>query len=172
MKRGQIWIETVIYILIALAMIGAVLAFVIPRIEEIQDKAIIEQSINVMKDIDNIILSTIQGGPGNKRIIDLVIKKGALKINSNQDNITFEIESDYTYSQPGEDINIGNIVAKTEKTGSTNKITLTRNYNYNLTYKGKEELKTISQASTPYILSIENKGIDNNGKAIIDITVS
>ena len=37
-KRGQVWVETVIYTLIALALIGTVLAFVKPKVEEMQDK--------------------------------------------------------------------------------------------------------------------------------------
>jgi uncharacterized protein (UPF0333 family) len=35
-KRGQIWVETVVYTLIALVMIGLVLAFAKPKIEELQ----------------------------------------------------------------------------------------------------------------------------------------
>tara|TARA_Y100000296_G_scaffold67883_1_gene80832 strand:- start:72 stop:584 length:513 start_codon:yes stop_codon:yes gene_type:complete len=168
-KRGQVWIEVVIYTLIALTLIGAVLAFVTPKIEEIQDKAIIEQSITMMQNIDQIITS-IEGVAGNKRIIDLGIKKGTLKINAQTDEIIFEIESKYVYSQPGEKINVGDIIALTEETGSLNKITLTSNYSeYDLTYDGKNESKIITQASTSYKFSIENKG---GTKTIINIVVS
>ncbi|MEK6819672.1 MAG: hypothetical protein AABY03_00550, partial [Nanoarchaeota archaeon] len=73
-NSGQVWVETVIYTLIALTMMGAVLAFALPKIEEIQDKSIIDQSINAMKDINNVILSVVQGGAGNKRIIETNIK--------------------------------------------------------------------------------------------------
>ena len=44
-KRGQVWVETVIYTLIALVMIGLVLSFVQPKIMELQDKATLQQSI-------------------------------------------------------------------------------------------------------------------------------
>ena len=43
-KKAQVWIETVIYTLIALALIGTVLAFVKPKIQEIQDKIVKIQS--------------------------------------------------------------------------------------------------------------------------------
>ena len=169
-KRVQIWVETVIYTLIALILIGAVLAFIIPKVEEIQDKAIIEQSITMMKSIDNIIISVIRGGPGNKRIIDLGIKKGTLKIDSAKDEIVFEIQSEYVYSEIGEKINIGSIVVLTEETQTLKKITLTSSYSkYDLTYNGKNETKSISQASTPYKFSIENKG---GAKVVIDIIIS
>ncbi|HED05110.1 MAG TPA: hypothetical protein ENI61_00315 [Ignavibacteria bacterium] len=157
-KRGQVWIEVVIYTLIALTLIGAVLAFVVPKIEETQDKAIIEQSITMMQNIDKTITS-VEGVAGNKRIIDLGIKKGILTIDAQKNEIVFEIKSKYLYSQSGEKINIGDIVAITQKTGSLNKITLTSNYSeYNLTYNGKNESKTLTHSSTPYKLSIENKG--------------
>jgi|TARA_B100000315_G_C14132542_1_gene387556 type II secretory pathway pseudopilin PulG len=169
-KRGQIWIEVVIYTLIALSLIGAVLAFITPKIGEIQDKAIIEQSITMMQNIDTVISSVAIGGPGNKRIIDLGIKKGALTIDAQKDEFVFEMESEYEYSQLGEEINIGDIIALTEEIGSLNKITLKMNYSeYDLTYNGKNETKLITKASTPYKLSIENKG---GTKTIIEIIVS
>ena len=49
-KNGQVWVETVIYTLIAFSLIAAVLAFVKPKIDELQDKAIIEQSIGMIKE--------------------------------------------------------------------------------------------------------------------------
>ena len=112
--RGQIWVETVIYTLIALTMMGAVLAFAIPKIEEIQDKSVIDQSINAVKDINNVILSVVQGGAGNKRVIETNIKKGSLIIDGEYDKITFEMETNYVYSEQGQVVNIGNIKAVTE----------------------------------------------------------
>lgn len=167
-KRGQVWIETVIYTLIALVLIGSVIAFITPKIGEIRDKAIIEQSITTLQNIDNAILAVVEGGPGNKRVMDLGIKRGSIIINATGDNIVFEIKTDYTYSQVDEKIDVGGITALTEEEQSSNKVTLTSNYsNYDLTYNGNEEVKSISQASTPYKLSIENKG-----GTIINIVVS
>ena len=168
-NKGQIWVETVIYTLIALILIGAVLAFIAPKIQEIQDKATIEQSIEMLQSIDKIISSVVFGGPGNKRIVDIGIKKGNLIINSEEDKIIFEIKSQYIYSQEGENISIGGIIVLTEKTGSSNKIILTSDYSkYDITYGGKNESKTITQAPTPYKLSIENKG---GAKTNIDLKI-
>ncbi|MFH1325157.1 MAG: hypothetical protein ABIH49_00105 [archaeon] len=170
-RRGQIWIETVIYTLIALTLIGAVLAFITPRIGEIQDKAIVEQSIGLMENLNNVILSVVQGGAGNKRIIDLSLKKGTLNIDSVSDEIVFEMESEYEYSQIGEVVEIGSLTAKTEESGSLNKITLISNQNkYDLTYNGDDTEKEISKSTTPYKLSIENKG-ESGGKIVVDINL-
>lgn len=159
--RGQIWVETLIYTLIAFVMIGLVLFFASPKILEIQDKAIIEQSIEVMGEIDTIISGI--GTPGNKRVVELRIRKGELKINGTHDKLVFEIESKHVYSQPGEDISIGgNIVVRTEEKGGFNIITLTRDYSagYNITYQGEDKSKSITKSSTPYKLFISNKGGD------------
>jgi|TARA_B100001971_G_C18265932_1_gene592376 hypothetical protein len=171
MKRGQVWVETVIYTLIAFVMIGAVLAFIKPKIEEIRDKALIEQTIEVIESINFGIIEL--GGEGNKRIIELGIKKGILKIDGENNLIIFEIESRHVYSQPGEDIYIGNIIANTKKRGTFNTVTLTSNYSeYNLTYNQEDKLKTITRASTPYRLSISHHGEnDDTGKPIIDFDI-
>ena len=169
--RGQIWVETVIYTLIALTLIGLVLAFVSPKVEEIQDRLIIEQTVELINNINEIILS-VDKVSGNKRIVDIGIKKGTLEIDGVNDSILFEIESGYEYSEPGEEIYLGNIVAITEKVGSLNKITLRDNYEqYDLTYEGIDQSKKLSHSSTPYKLSIENKGILNS-KTVIDVTIS
>lgn len=169
--KGQIWVETVIYTLIALVMIGAVLAFITPRIAEIQDKAIIEQTITSIGEIDGVVLSVSQSA-GNRRAINFYMKKGKLKIDGVNEEIIFEMQSRYVFSQPGEEIKISDITAKTEKAGSENIVTLTRRYDYDITHQGNNELKEISQASTPYKIFIENKGKNSDGKVIIDISIS
>jgi hypothetical protein len=171
-KRGQIWVETIIYTLIAFAMIGLVLIFVKPKIEEIRDNGIIEQSINILQEINSII-STI-GDPGNQRTITLGISKGSLNIDGINDTIYFEIESKFTYSQPGEEVNISDVVAKTEERGEVNNIILTTRYNetHDITYGGKEELKSLSKASTPYKLLLVNKGKDSLNRTIIEVRVN
>jgi hypothetical protein len=158
-KRGQVWIETVIYTLIAFVMIGLVLAYAKPKIEEFQDKAIIEQTIKLMKDIDFSIL--IMGGPGNQRIHELVIKKGLFEIRGGENSIVFEMESKHQYSEPGMEISNGNLIILTgEEKDKLHIVTLTRNYDgeRNITYQGKDESKTLTKASLPYYLLISNKG--------------
>src|SRR3989344_4641577 len=88
-KRGQIWVETVIYTLIAFSLMGLVLAFVVPKVEEIQDKGVIEQSIGVLQDIDSVIRGL--GGPGNQRVLELGIQKGSITIDSINEKIFFDL---------------------------------------------------------------------------------
>ncbi len=170
-RGGQIWVETVIYTLIGFSLMGLVLAFVIPKIEETRDRGIIEQSIGVLQDIDSLIRNL--GGPGNQRIIEIGINKGSMTIDAEDNKIFFEMESRYSYSQPGKNVDIGKIIANTKEKGKINIVTLTLGYNgeYNITYKGQEENKTLSKAPIPYSLSISDKGGDSSGKTVINMEV-
>ncbi|MEK6841940.1 MAG: hypothetical protein AABX91_02195 [Nanoarchaeota archaeon] len=166
-KVGQIWVETMVYTLIAFALIGLVLAFVKPKIEETQDKGVIEQSVRILESIDSVIRTL--GGPGNQRVLEIGLNKGTIFVDGKNDTIFFKMDSKYIYSQPGENINVGGIIANTEKRGNIHEVTLIRNYSgeYNITFQNKDELKEITQASTPYKFIILDKG--NN---TIDIEVT
>jgi hypothetical protein len=159
-KRGQIWVETVIYTLIAFIMIGLVLTFAIPKIQEIRDEILIEQSIEILDDINEVVREVEV--PGNIRIVELNLKKGTLNIDGENDLIYFEIESAKQYSEYGANISQGNIIINTESFNSISLVTLTSNYtgSYDITFDGADELKTISEASTIYNLKISNKGGD------------
>lgn len=171
-KRGQVWVETVIYTLIAFSLIAAVLAFVKPKIDELQDKAVIEQSISLMKEIDSTVREIIQGGAGNKRILEISIREGELKIDGMNDEIVFEMESDYLYSEPGEEITEGNLLIKTEEKGARNIIIINRSYvqdDFNITYNLKDQLRTLTKASTSYTIYVTNKGKIGEESINVDI---
>ena len=166
-KRGQIWVETIIYTLIAFAMIGLALAFVKPRIDEIQDRGIIEQSITLLEDIDDVIKNI--GDPGNQRVIEIGIRKGVFKIDAAAEKLIFEIESRSEFIEAGEDYQTGDVLITSKKIGNLNEIILTITYsNYNLTYDNKHELKQFGKSSTPYRLLISNEGGDDENKIIIN----
>lgn len=158
-KRGQVWIETMIYTLIAFSMIALVLAYAKPKIEEFQDKAIIDQSIGMLEEINELILTIVQGGPGNIRIPKLLIKKGALIIDGENDAIAFEMESIHMYSQLDKDVQIGGMIARTEKRGKYYKVKITMEYPaLNITYADEDRIKEVGKASIKQPLTIKNNG--------------
>lgn len=164
--RGQVWVETVIYLLIAFVMMGLVLSFIRPKIEELRDKTVLEQSLEILKEIDNSIVTI--GSPGNRRLVEVGIRKGSLIIDSATDKIIFEMDSKYVYTEPGKTVQIGNIQALTEEKGSTNLVTLERDFSseYDITYGGEQTLKTLSKAPNPYRLFFTNNGASGNKIAI------
>ena len=162
--KSQVWVETVIYTLIALAIMGLVLAFAMPKVNEIKDKAVIEQAIEALNELDAKILESSQVA-GNKRIVDFRIGKGKFVIDSASDLFLFVLEdSRVVYSESGVETNLGNIKILTEKKAKTSKITLKLDYKdkLNITYNNEEKEKTLQQAPSPYKLSIENKGRQAN----------
>jgi len=179
MKRGQIWIETVVYTLIALIMIGAVLTFVRPKIQEIQDKAIIDQTIEVMEGINQQITSIMEGGSGNTRIIEIQIKKGDLEIyckGDNENKIKYILkDTQAIYSEPctvseeescneEDSVPFGDIKILTEKKGKLNDVTLILDYtlkSIDLQCDGDSSngKTTISKSQTPYKIEITNLGV-------------
>jgi type II secretory pathway pseudopilin PulG len=167
-KIGQVWIETVLYTLIGLALMGLALGFIMPKINEARDKALVEQAINSLAELDGKVTTAIQTGPGNIRQAEFLMKKGELYINSSSNEIIFVLK-DLTkpYSQPGVNISMGRVVVLSEGEKPST-VYLRLIYGANITYNGKDEDKKFTAASTPYKFSIVNKGTVN-GRIWADI---
>lgn len=170
---GQIWVETAIYTLIAFVLIGAVLAFAKPKIDEMRDRAIIEQSINMLKDIDGKIMDL--GIPGNQRIITLGINEGSLKIDGPKDKIIFEIDTSYKYSEENVEITDENLKIVTLKEGGVNKVKISADYSllFNITFNGIEQEKIITRAATPYTLIIYKGELESelSNRNLVDLKI-
>ncbi|MFH1918247.1 MAG: hypothetical protein ABIJ14_04070 [Nanoarchaeota archaeon] len=157
--KAQVWVETAVYTLIGLTIITILLAVVTPQIEKIKDKSIIEQTVMALNDI-NTKIEEAEQAPGSIRIINLKIAKGSINIDSPTNEITYTLENTkLELSEPGEEIQEGNIKIKTEEQGSKFKITLTMSYpNLQLTYNNQEAPKTLQAGTQPYKINIENIG--------------
>ncbi len=162
MKRGQIWVETVIYTLIGLALIGVVLAIITPKINQSRDRIIVEQSIASLNAFDDKIKEVIDNGQGNRRIIrEFTLKKGDLIIGGPGDEITLLLKDlSKPYSEPGVRIDIGNVIVMSEVQGKNAMVYLILNYStvINLTFDNKDVLKKFNPATIPYSFTIDNIG--------------
>ncbi len=159
-KKAQVWIETVIYTVIGLAIIGIVLAIATPAIGRYRDRAVIEQTISVLNDLDSEVKEVEYYGLGNRRPFEFRIKEGILEINSQEDKISYVLEeSRMEYSELGIDIEQGDITIRTEKKGDRFDIFLSLSYeDINITYNKNEEKMIFQPTSTPYKIFIENLG--------------
>ncbi|MFZ5955794.1 MAG: hypothetical protein ACOYT4_05195 [Nanoarchaeota archaeon] len=169
-KQAQVWVETVIYTLIGLSIIGLLLAVSRPKINSIKDQIAIEQTIEILNKIDSKIYE-VQKAPGNKRILELKISKGTLTIDAKNEQIFWKMNSRYEYSQPGENIPVGNLIILTETAVDSWDVLITLNYsdkNFNFTYAGENAKKEIDSAPTSYYISLENLGVDSNNKILVD----
>ena len=157
-SRGQVWVETVIYTLIGLAVIGILLAVSKPKIEQMKDRIIIEQSIKSLNEISSRIYD-VQIASGNKRVLDLKISKGNFYINASEgsNTIGWIMESNYKYSEVGKEVNLGNMKVKTIE-GGPYVVEMWMAYPVNLSNAGRDNYQSYEQSPTLYKLTIENNG--------------
>jgi type II secretory pathway pseudopilin PulG len=161
-KKAQIWIETVLYTLMGIALIGIVLAIATPRINESRDRILVEQTIESLNVWDDRIGELIDRGQGNVRSIPaFTMKRGELIINSTSDEIIFVVDGlSNPYSEVGFEIREGNIILTSYETERSAYVVLVLKYQNvtNITYASSEENKKFTAASTPYAFSIKNLG--------------
>lgn len=166
MKKSQIWIETVIYTLIGLSIIGIVLGIVKPAIEERRDSIAVKQSIDLLNSIDSQLSELKYAGAGNSRPLSLKISRGKFYLNGVEDKIEIVIEnSKLEYSEPGSSVSAGgNIKAFTEKKNSLYSINLSIDYSskLNLTYNGKDIVQVFDIAPVAYSLYVKNNGFSGD----------
>ena len=168
-KRGQIWIETVLYTLIGMTLIGVVLAFVTPKINESKDRLLIEQNIQALNAIDEKVTAVLTA-PGNVRQLDFAMKKGAFYINSTQDVVIFVIEGlNKPYSEPEVEIEIGKIKLLTTKNQDSFTVRLKTTYAENLVYDLQNQDKKFDAVSLPYRFSVSNEGVLASGRTTINV---
>ena len=157
-KKGQVWVETVIYTLIGLAIMGLILAGAKGPIDRRRDTIVIEQSIESMGNINEKIYE-VQRATGNRRAVDLKIGSGKVIFDMANSSIIWEIESSFEYSELDERIPYGTVDVLTE-IGSPYKVSLIMsypaiNFKYEERTSGQHELFT---SPMPYQILIENMG--------------
>lgn len=159
-KKGTIWISTVLYVLISIAIITIVLTSVKPKIDASRDKITIEQSISLMNELDNAI-TTADNVVGTRLNREVKVERGSLTIDSSNDIVLWRLEdSAYKYSEPGVQIRNGELKITTAKAGNKWDVTIMIDYRgeINITADSKETSKTFQPAKINYNLFIENNG--------------
>jgi type II secretory pathway pseudopilin PulG len=178
-KRAQVWVETVLYTLIGLAIIGLLLAATKPKIDSTKDEFVIQQTIKALNQIDDKI-SEIKAADGNQRNIDFQISRGELKITPETSTISW-ILKDSAYRMSEENLIVevaGNIKGVTLKNGDNYDIKLFLNYtgiNILKQDNGDNEL-TLNPARIPYRIMVRNTGelqtVETKQLLVIDVDVS
>jgi len=168
-KVGQIWVETVIYTLIGITIIGLVLAAIKPKIDEKQDEIAIDQAIQSLNNIDSKIYG-VQSATGNKRSIELKVGKGTMTLHLDEDYITWEIESRLEYSEEDIPVRLGRMNVTTTRLGEDLwEVVLYSPYDIDLRFNNLNVgTKEFDAVSVPYQLVVENDRIEN-GKTVISI---
>jgi len=160
-KKAVIWESTVLYVLIGLAIIGTMLAVIRPKIAEMRDSILIEQTIQSLNIFDDKV-TEVRSTTGNKGKIKIHIDKGNLILDSDNEEIMWQSISNYQYSDANKTIEVGKVKALTTSSAGLWNVTLKINYkneNIDFTIDGNDKVKKIlSRASLPYTIWVTNNG--------------
>ena len=175
-RRAQIWVESVIYTLIGIAIISLMLLVTKPKIQSTQDEFVVQQTLKALNDLDNKITEVMQA-TNNRRLVDFQLSRGTLLIDATNSKIQWELDdSSYMYSEPGFDVNIGSIRVRTDNSSGDQyivKLTLDYSNKNKLTISKQIGSKELQPAKVPYSLVIENYGLDASTNLInIDISIT
>jgi type II secretory pathway pseudopilin PulG len=168
-KHAQVWVETVVYTLIGLAILGVILAIAMPKIKQTENEVVIEQTLAAINSLNQKV-HNIQMGSGNSRQIDFRIKEGELIIDSVNDSISFVLEkTSLLYSELGVIVPQGDIKILTVENGKKYNVHLILDYSgqLNITFENQEIVKELSSATNPYKLLIKNQGRGNTDISLI-----
>jgi type II secretory pathway pseudopilin PulG len=167
-RKGQIWVETVIYTLIGLAVIGLVLAGALPKIQEKKDGLAIERSIEALRNIDDKIYSALSAS-GSRRVVNLEVKSGSFVIDANRETISWIMDSSFEYSEEGKTVPIGKLDVTTTRKGDYEVVLQFKYEGFDLRFNEENVVKEFNPAPTPYVIAIDNGG-EEDGRIVIEFS--
>ena len=104
-KKGDLWVSAVLYITLGIIAIALILSAAIPFINKIKDRNTVAQTKELLFTLDKTIRHVANEGPGSQRELSVVtIGAGKLFINDQQDNITWEMETEAVIQEPNIDL--------------------------------------------------------------------
>src|SRR3989344_5559214 len=175
-RNGQVWMETLLYTVVTLAILGTVLSFALPRLHMGQERARIAEQLTTLRALDNLISDLNTQPPGSSRSIAISVKQGTLSFDAGADSISWTMPNlKLEYSEQGVEVRDGHIAVLTTKEGVTHTVKLTVNYaalGINATLDGKETYGELSSAPTPYRLSFTTlQDVTSQGKVVRKISI-
>jgi type II secretory pathway pseudopilin PulG len=161
-KKASIWVSTILYTLIGLAVIGTLLAVAKPKIDQTKDNLVVEQTIDSLNTLNEKIIEASQAA-GTRLGLEFKMAKGTLTVNPDEDSISWEFKgSRYQLSEAteGNDFKeLGILKVQTKKLGDKFNILLRLELadKVNLITENDNFLQ-IQKSNTPYKVWIENIG--------------
>lgn len=169
-KNGQVWIETVLYTLIGLVLIGLVLSYAIPKLQATQEKTIIEQTISSLRVIDQSIQSAVNLGSGNVRLYDLSIKKGLFKVSGTSDSIEFSLrDTTKPYSEVGIPIDFGKVNVVTQEENGEFVTYLILNYSGSFELIPEKGELSLSGSPAPYQIRFAYENVNGTNNLFVTL---
>ncbi len=108
MKKGQLWISAVLYVLIVVVVIVIVLEALTPVIENLKDKAVFNRIRDTFLTINEYVRDVSSEGRGSQRTIPVEIQKGSLSVESNE--IKWNLNTEANILEPRTQVELGNLI--------------------------------------------------------------
>ncbi len=167
--KGVIWVSTVLYVLIGLAIVGGLLAIVKPKIAETSDRLIIDQTKESINVFDDLVIRTREA-VGTRLSYKIKIDKGSFVIDCANEKLYWYSTSSYKPGEENVTISEGDLKLYTTREGGVWNVTLTRDFSrdaINFSLGGdSSKVKVLTKATTPYRIWISNNGTFNNAQQI------
>lgn len=107
MKKGQVWVSAVLYMLIASIIIILILEAGLPIIQKNKERSVFEKSKEQFIGLDSVISDVIEEGSGSQRVVPIEIPDGKLSLEDNA--LKWELETETQLLEPRSEIQVGNV---------------------------------------------------------------
>ena len=154
-KKGQIWISAVLSMALGIVIITLILSVGMPVIEKMRDRHTLIQTEELLSNLDGVIRSVNNQGPGASDVISMGISEGTFDIDTAGEKIKWDMETSALLSEPGITIEHGNLRLLTLEEGNHYLVSLELDYSttsINITYGG------FLPISGKHRIAIQNKG--------------
>ncbi len=156
-KKAQVWVETVIYTLVGLSILGLLLVSTKPKLDKMKDESLINQAIESFGIINEKVYEAAQT-TGMRVKYDLKIGKGTFVIDAEEDILYWRIPSSLKYSEENIAVELGSTMSIKTVQGDPWLVEVSMPYNFDIQYDGKNEVKEFIEAGNMYSFTIENEG--------------
>jgi len=177
-RKGQVWISAVIYIGLGVVAITILVTAGVPLINKMRDRNTFIQTKELIQTIDRAITDIVSEGPGSRRHLDVVVRKGKLFFREfDRDTILWKMQTRAIVQEPNSEIQEGNV-----KLNFTAHPLLVDEYeakiildyferkNIKLTFNGN--IQGMSQPLEGKVsITLTHNGIDTGNKILVDIIV-
>ncbi len=107
-KKGDIWISTILYVLIAVAVVVMVLQAGIPLFNKLKEKAVFTKGEDTMQLLNQHVEDVASEGPGSQRVVPVQFDEGIFYANPSR--VMWELKTTSKLLEPRTKIEQGNLI--------------------------------------------------------------
>ncbi len=111
MRKSQVWVSAILYMLIAATAMALIIQAGIPIINNMKHRSIYSSTEEMLVSLDKHIVDVANEGEGSQRVVPIDIKDGELTIRDGK--LIWEYETETKIFEPKSRMNLGNLIITT-----------------------------------------------------------